>query len=481
MSTKPPRRSRPSGSLKAVAPERRSGATAAPKTHWSTGPSQDRQMLDYTAAEDRLWDARLIAWDILGSLGHIEGLRASKLLTPNEYTRLRAGLRQALREVDEGRLAVTPEHEDVHTAVEDWLTAKLGPTGERLHTGRSRNDQVATDLRLYLKDRLLLLSAEALDLVESLLIFAERHQRVLWPGYTHTRRAMPSSAGLWAAAFAEQFLDTVEATPTVWSSIDKSPLGSAAGYGVPLPIKREVAAKALGFAGLEHNVASVQNNRGKKEALVLFWCVQFGHDLAKLATDIITYSADEFGFLLLPPDLATGSSIMPHKRNPDLFELTRGRAAALEGDLAAVFAIKGKLGSGYHRDFQLLKEPVMRGVDRLEGMLSMMAVAVPRLGVEPTVGRNILSGGPLATDEVMRRVEGGSAFRSAYREVAAAIREGDLWREPAAEEIIGRRKSTGGLGNLGLAEVRARLRAARAWNAREQRRFDGAMDRLAGR
>ncbi|MBK8003947.1 MAG: hypothetical protein IPK12_08365 [Gemmatimonadetes bacterium] len=214
MSTKPPRRSRPSGSLKTVAPERRSGdSDSSPKTLWSAGHALDREMLDYTAAEDRLWDARLIAWDILGSLGHIEGLRASKLLTPNEYTRLRAGLRQALREVDEGRLAVTPEHEDVHTAVEDWLTAKLGPTGERLHTGRSRNDQVATDLRLYLKDRILLLTAEALDLVESLLIFAERHQRVLWPGYTHTRRAMPSSAGLWAAAFAEQFLDTVEGTP----------------------------------------------------------------------------------------------------------------------------------------------------------------------------------------------------------------------------------------------------------------------------
>ena len=184
---------------------------------------------------------------------------------------------------------------------------------------------------------------------------------------------------------------------------------------------------------------------------------------------------------MLPPDLATGSSIMPHKRNPDLFELTRGRAAALEGDLLTVFQVKSKLGSGYHRDFQLIKEPVMRGVDRLEGMLSMLAVAVPRLGVDPAVGRDILSGGPLATDEVMRRVEGGSAFRSAYREVAAAIKEGDWWREPATDEIISRRKSTGGLGNLGLGTVRARLRACRRWSEREQRRFDGAMNALAGR
>jgi argininosuccinate lyase len=452
-----------------------------PTTLWTAGGTLDRQMLDYTAAEDRLWDGRLIAWDILGSLGHVEGLRASKLLAQSEYQRLRAGLRMALLEVDEGRLQVTPEHEDVHTAVEDWLVRQVGPVGERLHTGRSRNDQIACDIRLYLKDRLLLLQDEALDLVESLLVFAEKHQRVLWPGYTHTRRAMPSSAGLWAAAFAEGILDTVEVTPAVWARLDRSPLGSAAGYGVPLPIRREVAARALGFGQVEHNVALVQNGRGKLEALVLFWCVELGHELAKLSTDVIHFSSDEYGFLVLPSDLATGSSIMPHKRNPDLFELTRSRAAALEGDLLAILQIRGKLGSGYHRDFQLLKEPVMRGVDRLEGMLSMLAVSVPRLGVDPAVGRNILSGGPLATDEVMRRVEGGSAFRSAYREVAAAIREGDWWREPSTDEIIGRRRSTGGLGSLGLTSVRARLRAARGWATKERRRFDAALGRLAGR
>jgi argininosuccinate lyase len=438
-------------------------------------------MLDYTAAEDRLWDGRLIAWDILGSLGHVEGLLASRLLSQAEYQALRAGLRKALNEVDEGRLRVTADDEDVHTAVETWLTRQVGPVGERLHTGRSRNDQVACDLRLYLKDRLLLLQDEALDLAESLLVFAERHQRVLWPGYTHTRRAMPSSAGLWAAAFAEGVIDTVEALPAVWVKVDRSPLGSAAGYGVPLSLKREVAARALGFGEVEHNVALVQNGRGKLEALVLFWCVQLGHELAKLSTDIIHFSSDEYGFLVLPPDLATGSSIMPHKRNPDLFELTRGRVAALEGDLVAVLQIRGKLGSGYHRDFQLLKEPLMRGVDRLEGMLSMLAVTVPRLGVDPAIGRDILSGGPLATDEVMRRVERGSAFRSAYREVAAAIREGDWWREPSTDEIISRRRSLGGLGNLGLPGVRGRLRAARAWAARTRRSFDGALGKLAGR
>ena len=462
-------------------PKQDSSKSPAPATLWVSSHALDRQMLDYTAAEDRLWDARLLAWDIMGSLGHIEGLRASKLLRVGEYQKLRSGLRQALREVDEGRLGLGPEHEDVHTVVEDWLVRQVGPVGERLHTGRSRNDQVALDLRLYLKNRLLLLQDEALDLVEGLVNFAHKHQRVLWPGYTHTRRAMPSSAGLWAAAFAEGLLDTVECLPPLWAKVDRSPLGSAAGYGVPLPLKREAAARALGFREIEHNVALVQNGRGKLEAMVLFWCSQLGHELSKLSSDVIHFSSDECGFLVLPADLATGSSIMPHKRNPDLFELTRSRAAALEGDLLTVLQIKSKLASGYHRDFQLLKEPLMRGVDRLEGMLSMLAVAVPRLGVEPAIGRTMLSGGPLATDEVMRRVERGSAFRSAYREVAAAIQQGDWSREPSTEEIISRRKSSGGLGNLGLPAVRARLRACRRWANREQRRFDAAMEGLAGR
>ena len=461
--------------------KRARGTARPPTTLWIPSASLDRQLLDYTAIEDRLWDARLLAWDIFGSLGHVESLRASKLLSPAEYRRIRTGLRAALAEVDAGTLRVGPEHEDVHTAVEDWLTRRIGPAGERLHTGRSRNDQIACDLRLYLKDRLLLLQDEALDLADSLLSFAQKHQNDLWPGYTHQRRAMPSSAGLWASAFVEGILDTVEALPSLWAQVDRSPLGSAAGYGVPLPLKREVAARALGFGDIEHNVASVQNGRGKLEAGVLFWCTQLGHELAKLSSDVILFSADEFGFLILPADLATGSSIMPHKRNPDLFELTRSRAAALEGELMTLLQIKAKLPSGYHRDFQLLKEPLMRGVDRLEGMLSMMTVAVPRLSVDPAVGRRILSGGPLATDEVMRRVETGRAFRSAYREVAAAIREGDFWREPATAEIIGRRRSSGALGNLGLATARARLTAGRNWANRQRRRFDTALGRLRGK
>jgi argininosuccinate lyase len=452
-----------------------------PRSLWGSGTGLDQRLLDLTAADDRPWDSRLLRWDILGSLGHIEGLRASKLLSTRDHIRLRQGLRRALVAVEQGALALRPEHEDVHTAVEQWLTRRLPGLGERLHTGRSRNDQIACDLRLYLKDRILGLHTGALALVEALLVFARAHQRVLWPGYTHQRRAMPSSVGLWAGAYVEGLLDTIESLPELWTRVDRSPLGSAAGYGVPLPLRREAAAKALGFAGLDRNVATVQGGRGKLEAAVLFWCTQLGHELARLAQDVILYSGEEFGYLTLPAELATGSSIMPHKRNPDLFELTRGRAAALEGDLSAILQVKSKLSSGYHRDFQLLKEPLMRGIERTESMLASMCAAVPRMAVDRERCAAALTGDALATDEVMRRVEAGSAFRIAYREVAATVRRGQAVPSAPSSRIVARRRSTGGLGDLGLTAAAARSRQARRWNRQQRGRFDRTMATLAGR
>jgi argininosuccinate lyase len=452
-----------------------------PRALWGSGRGLDQRLLDLTAADDRAWDARLLRWDVLGSLGHVDGLRASGLLSVREHARLRRGLRQALVAVERGQLRLRPEHEDVHTAVEQWLTRRLPGLGERLHTGRSRNDQVACDLRLYLKDRLLSLHAIAIELTEALLAFARIHQLVLWPGYTHQRRAMPSSVGLWAGAYAEGLLDTIESLPELWTRVDRSPLGSGAGYGVPLRLRREATARALGFAGLDRNVATVQGGRGKLEAAALFWCTQLGHELARLAQDVILYSAEEFGYLILPADLATGSSMMPHKRNPDLFELTRGRAAALDGDLAAVLQVKSKLSSGYHRDFQLLKEPLMRGLDRSEAILAALAQAVPRLGVDRGRCAAALDGGALATDEVMRRVEAGDAFRLAYREVAAALQQGERFDSHPASHIVARRRGTGGLGDLGLSQAGARARRARRWGDRERNRFERAMTKLAGR
>ena len=451
------------------------------ETLWSQGKALDARMLAYTVGDDPVWDARLLRWDILGSLGHAEGLRRSRIISEAEHTRMRRALRAALRAAAVGKLRIEARHEDVHSAVELWLTRHHGTVGERLHTGRSRNDQVAVDLRLYLKDRVLSLHAEALGLAGALAAFAAKHRRVLWPGYTHQRRGMPSSAGLWAGAYAEGVLDTAESLAGIWPAIDRSPLGSAAGYGAPLPLRREAAARALGFAGLDRNVAAVQNGRGKLEAAVLFWCTQLGHELGRFATDVIQFSAEEYGYLVLPAELATGSSIMPQKRNPDLFELTRARAAVLHGELAQVLALSAKLGGGYHRDFQLLKAPLLRGTDATGEMLAMMAAAVPRLGVDRERGLAALAGPTLATDEVMRRVRGGTPFRRAYRDVAESLGRGEAMPALGPAAIIAARRSTGGIGNLGLGETRARIAAARRWNRRERARFDAAMRRLAGR
>ena len=438
-------------------------------------------MLAYTVGDDRTWDSRLITWDILGSLGHAAALRRSRIISEREFGGMQRALRSALRAAARGDLVIGSEHEDVHSAVELWLTRRHGALGERLHTGRSRNDQVATDLRLYLKDRALSLHAASLDLVSALLAFAAQHRTALMPGYTHQRRGMPSSAGLWAAGYAEGVLDSAESIAGIWPRIDRSPLGTAAGYGVPLPLDREAAARALGFSGIDSAATSVQGARGKLEAAALFWCVQFGHDLARLSADVILYTADEFGFLVLPPDLATGSSIMPQKRNPDLFELTRARAAAVQGELAGVLAISGKLSGGYHRDFQLLKAPLMRGLDTTGEMLAMMGAVVPRIGVDRARALGALDGPTLATDEVMRRVREGEPFRRAYRDVAAAVKAGEPMPALAAKDIIEARRSTGGIGNLDLGAARRRVAAARAWNRRERSRFDRALQALAGR
>ena len=449
-------------------------------TLWST-TAPNQRVFEYTTGDDRTWDSRLLPWDVLGSLGHIEGLRSARLISTAEYADMRRGLREVFNATSKGKLTLDQRHEDVHTAVEYWLTSRVPGTGERLHTGRSRNDQVACDIRLFLKNELLKVHAAALDLAGELVGFAQQHRRVLWPGYTHGRRAMPSSVGLWAGALAEGVLDTVESLPALWTRVDRSPLGSAAGYGVPLPLPRNVVARALGFAGLDLNVASVQGGRGKLEAGVLFWCTQLGHDVARLSQDVILFSGEEYGYLTLPAELATGSSIMPHKRNPDLFELTRGRASGVEGDLLSVLQIKAKLSGGYHRDFQLLKEPLMRGLDRTGAMLEAVAHALPKIEVDSSRCQAALAGGALATDEVMRRVEAGRPFRSAYREVAAALKEGERFDPPADDQIIARRGSTGGLGNLGLPELKTRIRQSRSWNARERKRFDRAMSKLAGR
>jgi argininosuccinate lyase len=449
-----------------------------PDTLWSPGAKPDSRMMAYTVGDDRVVDARLLRWDVVGSLGHLEALARGRVISARERGQLRRALLAALRAVDSGELRIGSRHEDVHSAVEFWLTERFGDAGERLHGGRSRNDQVAVDIRLYLKGEVLRLHGLMTDLAATLLEFAKEYRRTVWPGYTHQRIAMPSSGGLWAAGYAEGLLDAADGVAGFWGRLDRSPLGSAAGYGVPLPLDREAAARALGFAGIDQVVTSTQNSRGQLEAQVLFWCAGAAQQCAKLSTDVILFSSEEFGWLMLPPQWSTGSSIMPQKRNPDLFELTRARAAGIEGDLATVMALKSRLAGGYHRDFQLLKAPLWRGVDSMREMLTILNAVVPQIGVDDARARAALHPEVFATDEVMRRVRSGVPFRRAYREVAATVKSGVPMPSIAPAALAAARTSTGAMGNLGLPALGARLRTLRRWQAAESRRFVRALDRL---
>ena len=369
----------------------------------------------------------------------------------------------------------------MHTAVEHALVARLGALGETIHTGRSRNDQVAVDVRLYLKDALLSLAGAVLDAAAALAAFARRHRRVVLPGYTHQRRAMPSSLGLWAAGYAESLLDDLGPLTAALDLVDRSPLGSAAGFGVPLPLDRGAAARALGFASVQRNVTAVAASRGKLEVTVLAAAWGIGYDLAKVSWDVILFTSEEFGFLRLPPELATGSSIMPNKRNPDVFELTRGRAALLDGYLAQAVALAGKLPGGYHRDLQLSKATVMRGLDTAAEMTAMIAAAVPLLGVDVERCAAALSPDVFATDEAVRRVRAGTPFRTAYRAVAGELRDGKHPPALAAAEVLASRTAAGNAGNLGLAALGREITAARRALGARRRRFAAAIAALAGR
>jgi argininosuccinate lyase len=450
------------------------------RTLWGGDDTLSGRVAAYTVGDDGVWDARLLAWDVLGTLGHVEGLAAAGLVTASEAGKLRKALRSLLNEARAGALTVTADDEDVHTAVERALVARTGAAGEKVHTGRSRNDQVAVDLRLYIKDTLLDLAAGVLDAAWSLAAFAAKHRKVVLPGYTHQRRAMPSTLGLWAAGYAELLLDDLGPLSAALDLADRSPLGSAAGFGVPLPLDRALVARALGFTGVQRNVTAVAATRGKLEAMALAAVWGVAYDLAKLSWDVILFSSDEFGFLALPAGLATGSSIMPNKRNPDVFELTRARAAVLDGYLAQAVAVAGKLPGGYHRDLQLTKEPLMRGLDTVGEMVGMVAAAVPLLSVDRERCAAALSAEVYATDAAIARVRTGVPFRAAYHEVAAALHRGDLPEALSAADVLAGRTATGNAGNLGLPALRREIAKARRRVERRRAAFAAALETLSG-
>jgi argininosuccinate lyase len=390
---------------------------------WDQGASLDGRVLAYTAGEDHALDHRLVRYDILASIAHAEMLEEQGLLSAQELAAIRAALQAIGAEHLQGRWRVTLEQEDGQTAIENLLTERIGATGGRLHAGRSRNDQVLAALRLYLRDAAQALSAGAQAVASALDALAARQGSVPLPGYTHMQQAMPSSVALWAGGFAAELRDDAEGLAATQRRIGKNPLGSAAGFGTPnLKLSREATRKRLGFTSIHEPVTAVQLSRGKAEAQLLFEITLLAQDLGRLAADLLLFYTQEFAFVALPQAFTTGSSIMPQKRNPDVFELMRGRSAVAQAALIEVLGITQKLTSGYHRDLQLIKAPLFRGIDSclqtleiLPGALDGVEFRPDNIHLEPEIHAAAAANALVASE--------GIPFREAYRRIAAQLKD----------------------------------------------------------
>ena len=392
---------------------------------WDKGTSLDARVLDYTAGDDHSLDERLVAYDIRASIAHAEMLEEQKLLSPADLRAIRDALTAIGEEHAQGKWRISLEQEDCQTAIENLLTARIGATGGRLHAGRSRNDQVLAALRLYMRDAAEALSAGALAVAAALQALAARHGEQELPGYTHMQQAMASSVALWALGFAAEFNDDAEGLQLTQRRIGKNPLGSAAGFGTPnLDIDRDATRRRLGFSVTQEPVTAVQLSRGKAEAQLLFEITLLTQDLGRLAADLVLFYSQEFGYVSLPEAFTTGSSIMPQKRNPDVFELMRGRSAVAQAALNEVLSITQKLTSGYHRDLQLIKPPLFRGIDSCLQTLAILPSALGGVRFRPENIRLDPSIHAAAEANALVAKE-GIPFREAYRQVAAKLKDNE--------------------------------------------------------
>jgi len=385
---------------------------------WEKGLPLAERVLRYTAGEDHLLDARLVGYDVRGCIAHAEMLAATGLISDDDCGAIRDGLNALETGFESGDWHITLEDEDVHTALESRLTAAIGDAGARLHLGRSRNDQVLTALRLYLRDAAGDLAGRVEKLRESVASLSSRQGEVELPGYTHMQHAMPSSVALWCGGFDEAFADAVDALGATKRRINKNPLGSAAGYGTPgLPLDRNLTTTKLGFDETQTPVTAAQLSRGKAESTLLFEITLLLQDLGRMATDLLLFYTQEFAYISLAEDVTTGSSIMPQKRNPDVLELLRASSATAQACLDESLMITAKLQSGYQRDLQRLKAPLFRAIDLAVDSVDIMAYLLDGLSFKP---ENItLDSGSYATEEAYKLVtEDGMPFRDAYRLVA---------------------------------------------------------------
>ncbi|MDD2236063.1 MAG: argininosuccinate lyase [Kiritimatiellae bacterium] len=441
----------------------------------------DADVLAYTAGDDVRLDAALVEADCLGSAAH--AIMLSRIpIKPRLFTRAECrSIQDALRHITEsshrGAFRITVEDQDVHLAIERVLTKKLGVLGKRIHTGRSRNDQVATALRLYGKSQLMDTIKEAADLAAALLDFATRHSDVPMVGRTHLQPAMPGSVGLWAAAFAEGLLEDIVLLINAYELNDQSPLGAAASYGVPLPLDREMTADLLGFSRPCHTVLYAIMARGKMESIILSALAQVMLTLSRLAEDLILFTMPEFNYFKLPAEYCTGSSIMPQKQNPDVLELVRAKTARVLADAHGVCGIMKNMASGYNRDLQETKEPFMKGFDTTRSTLRILRGLLEGLAVNEEALLNGFTPEVYATDWALDLVAGGMPFRDAYDHVKQNLH---ALEQLDPREVIQKKQSLGATGRLELESLYGRMREALAWTHEEQREFAAVYKRLLG-
>ena len=436
-------------------------------TLWSKGTQATELVDDFTVGNDRVLDLRLAKYDVLGSKAHIRMLESIGLLSAEELEILTEGLDVILKEIEAGDFILEDDVEDIHSQVELLLTRRLGDMGKKIHSGRSRNDQVLVDLKLFLKDEVLKLRSDVLDLFNTLQALSEKYKDILLPGYTHGQVAMPSSFGLWFGAYAEALTDDMYMLRGAYGVTDQNPLGSAAGYGSSFPLDRQMTTDLLEFGSLDHNVVAAQLSRGKAERAVASAMGCIALTLNKFAADCCMYMSPNYGFIKFPDELTTGSSIMPHKKNPDVWEIMRGncnRIMSVENEISLMCS---NMPHGYHRDFQLLKDVLFPALDNMHKCLFMADYMLQHIIVKEGILDAPIYDYLFTVEEVNRRTLEGMPFRDAYKTVGIEVNEGKFRYQGAEGKSNGQltpadlnHTSIGSLGNLCTERIKEKMTKA---------------------
>ncbi|MDR1582778.1 MAG: argininosuccinate lyase [Prevotellaceae bacterium] len=390
---------------------------------WNKGVDSDKSVELFTVGRDRELDLKLAKYDVLGSMAHIRMLQSIGLLEKPELDILLKEMETILIKIENGDFEIEEGVEDIHSQIELMLTRKLGEVGKKVHSGRSRNDQVLVDIKLFVRNEIRDIAKLTKQLFDTLIELSETNKDVLMPGYTHFQIAMPSSFGLWFGAYAESLTDDVLLLEAAYKHANQNPLGSAAGYGSSFPLNRTMTTELLEFKTLHFNSIAAQMSRGKTERTLGYAMAAIAGTLSKLAGDICLYMSQNFGFVSFPDELTTGSSIMPHKKNPDMFELIRGKCNRLQALPNELTLVTSNLPSGYHRDFQLLKEIVFPAIDELKNCITMSDYMLHNIRINASITDNPLYDYLFTVEDVNRKVLSGVPFRDAYREIGKQVQE----------------------------------------------------------